>query len=839
MALLGDPGRLILWKWRGRLKHGRRNSYEYEDLPALASQLSKESQADPTSPLYSRARVVSNPSPSIGKVPLSAGPHRTSFGVENSNGPASHYRSGSSSSYAGHRSGIAGNAGHGPIPSTTGPGSPRAFGPYGAHARSPSSTSDIAASPFRTSFSPVNGELANGTTPYNAAPNGGNASPPPSSAGAQSKRHGRIHSRNLSIFFPRPGASAVPSIAEDGAQEIDAPETLIVTNSSTPISGQTRGSKGTTPHSASVPSRNQLGQGFKFGGRPPSTSTRHSPPITSAMEQTSTSTSTDHGPSSVPMSKVGTPVSANTTSSRRGHHHRHSLSHSFFSFMEPAPSAGMSSPGFTPQHRKQPSNNLRVNVLNASPSLNGPPLSAISQSNGWGPLSPFSATASAFPPAQLIPPKRTVSLNAAAALPNPSTQRSSTFLQKLMELPQHLRQGLVFSVAEGTVGCLLWILGQHAESLACTALAYWVVFDALGAALGVYGRLVDAGASGGSLKLPYGAKRIETVALFAQAVYLLFSAVYICKETLEHALLSAGDAGHHHHHAPGQNFELDSGPTYPVTLLWLSFMFLSLSSTLFKNNLKILDATGIYLPSVRHVLRSLSPSNPVAITKFRPSSTLLLSNPYTLFPVICTGLLISISTFPMSIESQKAADMLVAGIEAAGTAWLAWPACLVLGKVLLQTAPERSPSTAETLTATKGTMEALLRTMKEIERHPQVLHLPAPHVWQLSPPSQYFSSVGAYSTAWEGKMKDSDDDLHRSDMNGHSRDSLHPTSYSRARGRPVTSAAGGQVIVTLELHVRKELDDVECLELTRWAWQRCINALGQGDQGVSVGIVRG
>ena len=57
----------------------------------------------------------------------------------------------------------------------------------------------------------------------------------------------------------------------------------------------------------------------------------------------------------------------------------------------------------------------------------------------------------------------------------------------------------------------------------------------------------------------FSAKRIETVALFAQAVYLLFSAVYICKETLEHALLSAGDAGHHHHHAPGQSFELDSG----------------------------------------------------------------------------------------------------------------------------------------------------------------------------------------------------------------------------------------------------------------------------------------
>jgi len=41
-----------------------------------------------------------------------------------------------------------------------------------------------------------------------------------------------------------------------------------------------------------------------------------------------------------------------------------------------------------------------------------------------------------------------------------------------------------------------------------------------------------------------------TVFMFAQAVYLLFSAVYVCKETIEHILLAAGD-GHHHH--PGED----------------------------------------------------------------------------------------------------------------------------------------------------------------------------------------------------------------------------------------------------------------------------------------------
>lgn len=41
--------------------------------------------------------------------------------------------------------------------------------------------------------------------------------------------------------------------------------------------------------------------------------------------------------------------------------------------------------------------------------------------------------------------------------------------------------------------------------------------------------------------------RLETVVAFAQSVYLIFASVYVCKETVEHLLLSSGE-GHHHHH---------------------------------------------------------------------------------------------------------------------------------------------------------------------------------------------------------------------------------------------------------------------------------------------------
>jgi len=57
--------------------------------------------------------------------------------------------------------------------------------------------------------------------------------------------------------------------------------------------------------------------------------------------------------------------------------------------------------------------------------------------------------------------------------------------------------------------------------------------------------------------------------------------------------------------------------------------------------------------------------------------------------------------------------------------------------------------------------------------------------------------------------------------------------------------------VTVEIHVRDDLSDSDVLELTRWAWERCGEALrfgsGRRDGGegggvkaeVTVGVVRG
>lgn len=62
--------------------------------------------------------------------------------------------------------------------------------------------------------------------------------------------------------------------------------------------------------------------------------------------------------------------------------------------------------------------------------------------------------------------------------------------------------------------------------------------------------------------LLYSNAPVETVLMFAQAVYLMFSSVYVCKETVEHLLLSAGgEEGHHHHH--GDENESWAGLVHP------------------------------------------------------------------------------------------------------------------------------------------------------------------------------------------------------------------------------------------------------------------------------------
>ncbi len=257
---------------------------------------------------------------------------------------------------------------------------PEAFpSPTFSHSRSRSVTTTgyplVSPSPLSSSFLAEEHQDGSAASPA--------AQPTSALSQSQTRRHSRIHSRNLSIYFPRPGAISVPPIAEDGAQEIEIH----------PLSAKSPSVPSISLQSA-PPTKAKFGEGFKFGGKPP--------PSTSVTESFPT-----------------LPQSDAAVSRRRGHHHRHSVSHSFFSFMDPAATS--------------------------------PPPSA----STWDAISPFPQTTTFVQP-ELRP----------LSIPKDAGQPSVV--------------ALAFSVFQTILGGFLWTEGQRAGSLASTGLGYWVVFDAFG-----------------------------------------------------------------------------------------------------------------------------------------------------------------------------------------------------------------------------------------------------------------------------------------------------------------------------------------------------------------------
>lgn len=145
---------------------------------------------------------------------------------------------------------------------------------------------------------------------------------------------------------------------------------------------------------------------------------------------------------------------------------------------------------------------------------------------------------------------------------------------------------MTLATTELCLGAALWIYGQSGESLSVTGLGYLVVFDAIGALSTIFiedSKDVDvlydvlSKNSTDHLRHPFGCvipptclsallskmnvslsfvvlcrtHRLTTLSHFAQAIYLLFSGIYVCKESIEHVLLlhepvdsSAGGDGH-------------------------------------------------------------------------------------------------------------------------------------------------------------------------------------------------------------------------------------------------------------------------------------------------------
>ncbi|KLO06516.1 hypothetical protein SCHPADRAFT_882816 [Schizopora paradoxa] len=632
---------------------------------------------DRPAPEVLRERVNSVPSPSYHRSegPSSAGPHRTSFAIPNHNQPPSPFRPAFSHSRSFSGTTFASSSKVPPPPKLNGSIPKRSLSGDGNPSyQMPNSSSNAPLKPY-----------ANGAPP----------SP------TQTRRHGRIHSRNLSIYFPKPGSLPASSIAEDDSSAGEE-------NSATIIPSE---SSMTVPTMQKPPGRKRFGDGFTFGGKSTSPSNSNS----------------DDGDSSV------SPVTPRMT--RRIHRHKKSMSHNFFSFLEPGV-----------DHQTSSSNLMATQWETSQPPTPIP--------------SPYNTIQQTSPPLALVVDKQ-LSLTSATAM----------------------------TVVQFLLGASLWVSGQQNGSLGCTGLGYWVVFDSFGMALT---HLLPSHLASRSLasenRRSYGNDRIETLALFAQTIYLIFASVYVCKETVEHILLSLGDG--HHHHRMDEGVE---GIQFPVFLFLVTTVSLISTSMFYDNHANLLKTSGHKIPSnllmayVSRLRSSLAKSS-------HPSPlSIVVTNPYTLTPLLFT-LAMLIASVLLPTSQHRPFDLFVAALETIITFSIAYPAAVIQGAVLLQTAPGRG--------LPGGRMEAFLRTMREIERHPLVLHLPAPHMWQLTP-------------------------------------SPCANDFS--------DAAKNKLVVTIELHVRKDLDDNEVLSLTRWAHDRVRLALNLGsrskehddDSEVTVGIVRG
>lgn len=214
---------------------------------------------------------------------------------------------------------------------------------------------------------------------------------------AHARKHSRIHERNLSAFFPRPGQQSSAVGYGDTYQD--------------PTGAGAHGGE------TAVPSAGPGGMRSVSGG----------------------SAGGDEG----------------AKAARRGHHHKHSMSHNFFSFMEPT--AGPAGTG--------------NDLLAANAARNGPAAAADKYSSAP------SGSSTPGPGATFLPsPSHALPRSKYAGLPGPV----KLVLLCAAYLPLATQLALGLGAVQTGLGAVLWIAGQARESLAVTGLGYLIVFDGMG-----------------------------------------------------------------------------------------------------------------------------------------------------------------------------------------------------------------------------------------------------------------------------------------------------------------------------------------------------------------------
>ncbi|KAK0545117.1 hypothetical protein OC846_005794 [Tilletia horrida] len=365
------------------------------------------------------------------------------------------------------------------------------------------------------------------------------------------------------------------------------------------------------------------------------------------------------------------------------------------------------------------------------------------------------------------------------------------------------------------------------------------------------------------------AHRTSTLLHFTQSIYLLFAALYVCKESVEHALLhpSGGasvpdqaasaipshdsliHADEHRAKGPSTGFggehvhgESLGGIELPIGLLLAATAACMYANLRLGNHARLMAACGMSTTTSSATSSGLASSThnrhrsvlfDPALQATRGASALLttlLSNPFSLTVLFFSGSL-TFASLTMPSFQIAALDKVLAGLESVSMGWLAWPASLALGKVLLQTAPEG-------LNEQRKRIEKALR---EIEEHHLVSYVAPPHLWQLTPPT---SSQIMLETSAARHMHSAS--VAVSPLGGHGSHGGRSRSGDSSGGGGGGGGAFGMVqmqartaplILTVEIFLdRQRAKPGDCLEITRWAYDLLAPCVGAA-WGVEVGMV--
>ncbi|KAL7422453.1 hypothetical protein Q5752_003101 [Cryptotrichosporon argae] len=533
-------------------------------------------------------------------------------------------------------------------------------------------------------------------------------------------QHG-LHARNLSLFFPQPGGAAPPPPPPGSAAAAPAGYSLIPTPDKRAGSGMGMGS-GTAANGAATP---------------------------------------------------------DARGKRRGHHHKHSLSHNFFSFLDPTQTNPALRDAHTPAGTGATAADVAAHAHALAPSNDTPAPVPM-------PLPLASETLSPLPP-----PKHDVRMLASAA------------------------------TLQVALGAALWVEGQVGGWRCLAAAGYLVVFDALGIVVSMMARREATR----SLKRPYGSLRLTALLSFAQSVFLVFAAVYIAKEAIEQVVLGA-----EHEHGASST---DERP-FPHFLLFFAAVA-SLIAGLFGNHSTLVDATGpLFLPAWL-TSSSSSPSSalPVLSNPYTLSVTLSAA-------LLLAG---SFATPPAHLHAFDSASSLgLTALALALSLPPTQAFALVLVQTAPAPAHPQMRALRRAMRDVADDRRVLgLGTMRCWQVAPAKADAPSPALLGSGNPYAHASALDK-SPAPSAPMSRRPSSTRSSPSPRPPALALSPraSAYDLAALAAARHTGHTPLVVTLNVHAHPDVSDRDVLELTRFAWTRLSAAVdGRKPGEVTVSVRRG